>query len=131
MHKKLDTRLERKSIEVLGSVLVSKGKYTYPYLSLIKIGSRGNAENVSWEYITIQHKKGRMLNPSLIKDEDYFGSGKDFSWKRIRDPEDITTLGLGIQTWERNKAALVGYSFLVGFCLGRGLDLIEEGRISN
>lgn len=107
--------------EILGQCQISKkdSRYFQPYLTVMYI----TPDHVDAEYYVITHS-GTIPNARKVKMEC---EGVDWKATRVSMGE-AWTLQEGIDKIKQYGAEyhLNSYSFLVGWCLSEGLDLIES-----
>ena len=108
--------------EILGQCQISKkeSQYFQPYLTLMYI----TADHIDSEYYVIIHS-GKIPNARKVKMER---EGIDWKSTKVAMGE-AWTIQDGIKKIQQHGAEyhLNSYSFLVGWCLSEGLDLIESG----
>lgn len=108
--------------EILGQCQIGKkdSRYFQPYLTLMQITS----EEKEFEYYVITHF-GIIPNARKVKMDR---EGVDWKATKVL-MEEVCTLQDGIDKIKQYGAEyhLNSYSFLVGWCLSRRLDLIESG----
>ena len=114
--------LDEWSFNVLGSVEISKGKFSHPCLTLIEV-TDSNASVSS--YKLIEHTKvSYPTRSSLVRLTE--AVTKDYTWRTISKTEgDI--LGDAMVSWDIDKCnTLMCYSYLYAYCRAKCLDLHED-----
>jgi hypothetical protein len=115
------TRVVRKDIQVLGTITVSKGHTTFSEFSLVKVDRC---------FVILHHYKGQL---PLSKDWNMIGdkgSGRDFVWVKLKCSVHTKVIQEALDMWKKyNSSSLMGYTFLIAYCLANGMDLVELGYI--
>lgn len=115
-------RNSKVTMELLYNINISKGVFTHPYISLLKL-KEDNTES----YMLLQHKKGKYppkndLSKGVCIHEDFIG--------RRYNSKDIEPLLKTFQSWEENKSGtLMSYTYLYAYCKALGKDLHKDYNI--
>ncbi len=118
--KKLRVREEEEFTKVICSMNVATGEGAFfPKFSLMYVESTGT-------YYTVQHEKGVIPTPTSLK----LGLVQDyarFSCMAVENEIVWIISGAMLEHKERRGYHICPFTFLVAYCLGKGLDLFEEG----
>ena len=96
------------------SVIISKGKHHPPNLTVVQINK---------DYRVVQHYANNFPSKPMVMD-----CGRDTNFIVVDiTKEESNIINDAIRTYKRNRTGAVqSYSYILGYCQGQGLNLIEE-----
>ncbi len=103
------------------SVRMAVGDHFLPFLTLVSTGKN--------TYYFCQHEKPCFPEPELLLGNEGYLHGKYCYYKEM-SLEDYLIVESAIKSEEDNRKNHVNpYSFILGYCCGKGLDLVDKGYI--
>ncbi len=104
------------TLDFRGTIKISRGENTLPYLSLITVDS-------FWHYL-ICHEKGALPNKEDLLQSEGTIKGNKGTWELICENEEDAILS-AFSHYKECRGGLVPFSFLVGACAVQGVDLFD------
>lgn len=107
-------------LEVLGSVVIGKGVFTHPVITLMKVEHN---HEVFYKLIEHTHKVMPTRRELVLKT---CGVGEGYIWKDI-DNDKALILYEALDSWDEYKNnSLMSYSYIYAYCKALRLDLHKD-----